>query len=39
VSGENGDAGVGQDVPFELITQSHSLRGPKSPDGRFRPRG
>jgi hypothetical protein len=23
--GENGDARVGQDVPFELITQSHSL--------------
>ena len=25
VLGENGDARVGQDVPFELITQSHSL--------------
>ena len=25
VLGENGEARVGQDVPFELITQSHSL--------------
>lgn len=25
VLGENGDARVGQDVAFELITQSHSL--------------
>jgi hypothetical protein len=25
VLGENGDARAGQDVPFELITQSHSL--------------
>ncbi|MEA2893195.1 MAG: hypothetical protein QOI05_3988 [Bradyrhizobium sp.] len=25
VLGENGDARVGQEVPFELITQSHSL--------------
>jgi uncharacterized protein DUF1902 len=33
---ENSDARVGQDVPFELITQSPRCRGPKSPDGRFR---
>jgi hypothetical protein len=25
VLGENGDARAGQDVPFDLITQSHSL--------------
>jgi hypothetical protein len=32
VLGENGDARVGQDVPFELVTQSHSLPRAVSPE-------